>query len=262
MPGLSGRQSRGTVDDSRFTAEEIASVVRAGEAGEKLVDLCQATGITPETYYSWKARYSGLSASQVHDLRRRARLRTRRMALVASVVLTAVGVGAFLVTRPASSNALPPPPTVAPPIAAATPPSPPAVAPPSPPPAAAPVQSPPSAVPPKTPAAQPMVAAPAAPAAKTAAAPRSASDVRSATSDNFAPDGYSVQVAAMPDLQQARAALEKLTAAGQPAHITTKTVNGVEIYRVRVGPFSSRDVATQTAERLARNGYESPWITR
>lgn len=265
VPGLSGRQSRGTVDDSRFTAEEIASVVRAGEAGEKLVDLCRATGITPETYYSWKARYSGLSASQVHDQRRRASLRTRRLALVGSAVLTAVGVGAFLATRPASSNALPPPPTVVPPIAAATPPAPPAVAPPAQPTAAAPVQPPPSAVPPKTPAAQPVVAAPAAPAApaaKTAAAPRPASDVRSATSDNFAPDGYSVQVAAMPDLQQARAALERLTAAGQPAHITTKTVNGVEIYRVRVGPFSSRDVATQTAERLARNGYESPWITR
>lgn len=256
MPGLSARQSRAAGDDSQFTAEEIVSVVRAGEAGEKLVDLCQSTGITPETYYSWKARYSGLSASQVHDLRRRASLRTRRVAFAAGAVLIAASVGAFLATRPAPPNVVPPAPAVAPPLVAATPATPPA----TPPPATAVAQPPTASVPPPTPPAQPPAAAP---VATTAAAPRpSASDARPTTSDTFAPDGYSVQVAAMPDLQQARAALEKLAAAGQPAHITTKTVNGVEIYRVRVGPFSTRDVATQTAERLARNGYESPWITR
>ena len=76
------------------------------------------------------------------------------------------------------------------------------------------------------------------------------------------PQGYSVQVAALPDLQQARIALERLAAAGYPAHIATKNVNRVEMFRVRVGPVDSRDAAEQVAARLRRDGYGSPWVTQ
>lgn len=260
VPGLSARTSRASVDDGRFTAEEIVSVVRAGEAGEKLSDLCQSTGITPETYYAWKARYSGLTASQVHDLRRRARLRKQRVTVLACALgVTAVGAGALMATR--SSDAPPNAPAVAQSIANAVvpaPPQPPAAPPQAP--AAAP-QAPPTppqapVAKPQTPAAAPQTPVPATIAAKAAPA----SD--KTTKEYFAADGYSVQVSATPDLQQARAALEKLSAASHPAHITTKTIDGVEMYRVRVGPFSSRDAAVQMAERLTQDGYASPWVTR
>ena len=75
------------------------------------------------------------------------------------------------------------------------------------------------------------------------------------------PNAVSVQVVAVPDLRQAQAELEKLTRAGYPAHMTTRTVNGKEMYRIRVGPLRSRQLAEEVAARLKRDGYASPWVT-
>lgn len=246
VPGLSARNTRTAFDDGRFTAEEIVSVVRAGEAGEKLAGLCQSIGITPETYYAWKARYSGLTASQVHDLRRRARLRKQRVTVLACALgVTAVGAG-LMATRP--SDAPPSAPAIAQPMANA----------------AVPSRPQPRAAAAQPPAAAGVTANDAPALEKSQGEPGRPTtiDQRPETNDDFAADGYSVQVSATPDLQQARAALEQLAAASHSAHITTKTINGVEMYRVRVGPFGSRDAAVQMAERLTRDGYESPWITK
>lgn len=238
-------------------------MVRAGEAGEKLADLCQSIGITPETYYAWKARYSGLTASQVHDLRRRTRVRKQRVTVLACALgVTAVGAGALMAMRP--SDAPPSTQPLAPMANAAMPstPRPPAAA--AQPTAAAP-QAPAAASAPAPVAAPPPTPRPTSHDNRPASAPGSTAGstaVKPTTIDYFAADGYSVQVSATPDLQQARAALEKLAAASHPAHITTKTINGVEMYRVRVGPFASRDAAVQMAARLTHDGYESPWITK
>ena len=67
VPGIRSRASRLTggriapIDDERFSDEDILTVVRAGETGLKLPELCRATGIDFETYCAWKALYSGLS---------------------------------------------------------------------------------------------------------------------------------------------------------------------------------------------------------
>lgn len=238
-------------------------MVRAGEAGEKLVDLCQSVGITPEAYYAWKARYSGLTASQVHDLRRRARVRKHRViGLACALGVTAVGASALMATRssdtPAAVHVMAEPAAVT-----AAPPAP-----------QAPVDPPevPSGASPDATASQaPAVTEPVVASARlTTSAPqptvddqRPETNVQGPTSsDYFVAEGYSVQVAAVPDLEQARTALEKLGGAGYPAHLTTKLVNGVEMYRIRVGPFDTRDAATHAAARLSHDGYESPWITR
>jgi cell division septation protein DedD len=76
------------------------------------------------------------------------------------------------------------------------------------------------------------------------------------------PNGYVVQVAAVPNLQEARAVLAQLTEAGYPAHLTAKIVDRVELYRVRVGPLKSRPVAEEIARRLEREGHRSPWVTK
>jgi cell division septation protein DedD len=76
------------------------------------------------------------------------------------------------------------------------------------------------------------------------------------------PNGYVVQVAALPNLQEARAVLEQLAEAGYPVHLTTKIVGRVELYRVRVGPLKSRPVAEEVAQRLEREGHSAPWVTR
>jgi putative transposase len=40
---------------SKFTEEQIVAIVKEGEAGRKVADVCRANGITAQTYYRWKA---------------------------------------------------------------------------------------------------------------------------------------------------------------------------------------------------------------
>ena len=47
-----------------------------------------------------------------------------------------------------------------------------------------------------------------------------------------------------------------------PAYLTAKIVDRVELYRVRVGPFKSRPVAEEVARRLEREGHRAPWVTK
>ena len=52
---------------SRFTETQIVSILKEAEAGMKVVEVCRKHGISDATYYNWKAKYGGMSAS---DLKR------------------------------------------------------------------------------------------------------------------------------------------------------------------------------------------------
>lgn len=49
---------------SRFGEEQIIGILKAQEAGQKTADLCRRHGISEATFYSWKAKYSGLEVSE------------------------------------------------------------------------------------------------------------------------------------------------------------------------------------------------------
>jgi len=51
----------------RYTEEQIIAVLREGEAGARVADLCRRYGMSNASYYNWKAKYAGMS---VNDLRR------------------------------------------------------------------------------------------------------------------------------------------------------------------------------------------------
>ena len=51
----------------RYTEEQIIAVLKEGEAGVKVGDLCRKYGMSEASYYNWKAKYAGLTVS---DLRR------------------------------------------------------------------------------------------------------------------------------------------------------------------------------------------------
>lgn len=53
----------------RFTEEQIIGVLKEAEAGAKTKDLCRQYGISDATFYNWKAKYGGLTVSEVRRLR-------------------------------------------------------------------------------------------------------------------------------------------------------------------------------------------------
>jgi transposase-like protein len=56
---------------SRFTDEQIIAVLKESEAGMATKEVCRCHGISEQTFYRWKAKYSGMEASDAslpHDL--------------------------------------------------------------------------------------------------------------------------------------------------------------------------------------------------
>lgn len=50
---------------TRFTETQIIGILNEAEAGMKVKDLCRKHGISDATYYNWKAKYGGMSASEL-----------------------------------------------------------------------------------------------------------------------------------------------------------------------------------------------------
>ena len=53
----------------KYTEEQIIAVLREGEAGAKIADLCRKYGMSDATYYNWKAKYAGLTVSELKRLK-------------------------------------------------------------------------------------------------------------------------------------------------------------------------------------------------
>jgi putative transposase len=57
------------VKAKKYTDEQIIAVLKEAEAGAKIGDLCRKYGISDATYYNWKAKYSGLTVSELKRLK-------------------------------------------------------------------------------------------------------------------------------------------------------------------------------------------------
>lgn len=54
---------------SRFDEAQIIGVLREQEAGSPTADACRRHGISEQTFYRWKAKYSGMSVSDAQKLK-------------------------------------------------------------------------------------------------------------------------------------------------------------------------------------------------
>jgi len=59
----------GLMKARKYTEEQIIAVLKEAEAGAKITDLCRKHGISDATYYNWKAKYAGLTVSELKRLK-------------------------------------------------------------------------------------------------------------------------------------------------------------------------------------------------
>lgn len=53
----------------RFSEEQIIRILGRVEAGELVRDVCREIGVAENTYYRWKAKFGGMSASDARRLK-------------------------------------------------------------------------------------------------------------------------------------------------------------------------------------------------
>ena len=54
---------------SRFSEEQIISILKQQESGVATADVCREHGISSATFYKWKAKFGGLEVSDARRLK-------------------------------------------------------------------------------------------------------------------------------------------------------------------------------------------------
>lgn len=54
---------------SRYTEEQIVGILKEGDAGITVSELCRKYGMSDASYYNWKAKYGGMAISDVRRLK-------------------------------------------------------------------------------------------------------------------------------------------------------------------------------------------------
>jgi putative transposase len=54
---------------SRFTEEQIIAILTEQERGMKTAEVCRKHGISPNTFYKWKAKFGGMDVSDARKLK-------------------------------------------------------------------------------------------------------------------------------------------------------------------------------------------------
>ena len=54
---------------SKFSHPQKAYVLRQGEEGVPVAEICRKAGITQATYFNWKRKFGGMPPSEIKKLR-------------------------------------------------------------------------------------------------------------------------------------------------------------------------------------------------
>jgi len=71
----------------RFAVEQIVAIVKQAELGIPIADLIRQVGISEQTFYRWKKKYSGMEVDQVRQLKQLQEENVRLKRIVADLTL-------------------------------------------------------------------------------------------------------------------------------------------------------------------------------
>ena len=54
---------------SRYTEGQILAILRQAEGGMPVAELCRAHGISSATFYKWRAKFGGMDASLISQMK-------------------------------------------------------------------------------------------------------------------------------------------------------------------------------------------------
>ena len=72
---------------SKFTDAQKAFIIRQGEDGAPVADICRKAGISQATYFNWKKKYDGMTPPEMRRLKQLEDENGKRRTLVADLSL-------------------------------------------------------------------------------------------------------------------------------------------------------------------------------
>lgn len=54
---------------SRFSEQQIAFILKQGDEGGTVAEICRKAGVSEATYYNWRKKYGGLMPSEMKRLK-------------------------------------------------------------------------------------------------------------------------------------------------------------------------------------------------
>ena len=72
---------------SKFTDAQKAFIIRQGEDGMSVEEICRKAGISQATYFNWKKKYAGMMPSEMKRLRELEDENSRLKRMVADLTL-------------------------------------------------------------------------------------------------------------------------------------------------------------------------------
>lgn len=72
---------------SRFTEEQIISILKEQEQGLKVAEICRKHGIADQTFHNWKKKYGGLTVDELRRMKELEQENSRLKRAVADLTL-------------------------------------------------------------------------------------------------------------------------------------------------------------------------------
>jgi putative transposase len=72
---------------SRFTEEQIISILKEQEQGLKVADICRKHGLSDQTFHNWKKKYGGLTVDELRRMKALEQENSRLKRAVADLTL-------------------------------------------------------------------------------------------------------------------------------------------------------------------------------